>query len=158
MTDTKLLNLLNTCCDAVVGSRSADLVPSVCWGMGFHMHADGQHATVWLARAQAGQLLADVAATGQLAVSLCQPITNISIQLKGHDAQVRDALPADDPLLQRHLANMAHEIGLVGFGVPFVHAAFHRPLEALVAVDFTIDTQFIQTPGPGAGQPMATAG
>lgn len=143
---------MNTRCDVVVGSASAAGVPSMCWGMGGHVSAQGRRVTVWLSRAQSHAVVADVRATGRIAATFCEPFTSRSRQLKGADAQVRDARQADAPTLTAHLRNMEREIGRVGFCAAFTHAAFHQPLTALVAIEFTPADHFEQTPGPQAGR------
>ena len=157
MISAQHIELLNSRCDVVVGSRNADLVPSVCWGMGAHVHDDGRHITVWLARAQAGVVLDDIAATGAIAAVFSEPFTSISIQVKGHDALVRDAHEPDQNILAGHLSDMIREIGLVGFSEPFVRTAFDMPLHALAAIEFSVDSIFQQTPGPRAGDPIGSA-
>lgn len=155
--DARLLERLNGRCDCVVSSCSAAGLPSVCWGMGSQVEMDGRRATIWVAREQALQLVSDVAATGRIAVSYSEPLTNFSLQIKGRDARVRDSRPADSAVLQQHLGNMVREISAVGFTPEFVRAAFEKSLAELVAVEFVIDAQFSQTPGPGAGQAMVNA-
>jgi len=151
------IELLNSRCDVVVGSRSANLVPSVCWGMGGHVHDDGRRITVWLARAQAGVVLDDIAATGAIAAVFNEPFTSIAVQIKGSDARIRDAQDHDQRILGRHLSNMIHEVGRVGFDEPFVRTVFDLPLQALAAIEFSVDSLFQQTPGPRAGDPIGSA-
>lgn len=157
MISGKHRELLNSRCDVVVSSRSATLVPSICWGVASHVHDDGKRITVWLARERAETLLSDVATTGAIATVFSQPYSNISLQIKGRDAVVRAAVPDDQQVLHAHLHNMIREIALVGFGEPLVRAAFEVPIEQLAAIEFTAHSMFEQTPGPHAGQPVADA-
>lgn len=118
------LDWLNTRCDALVASRGADLAPSMAWGMGARVSADGRRITVWVVREQAADLLRDVAACGEAAAVFCEPFSSRAMQFKGHDATVRAARRADQARLAEHLEHMVHEIARVGFGESFVRAAF----------------------------------
>jgi hypothetical protein len=157
MIDTARLEFINNRADVVLGSRSTDLQPSVCWGMGCHARADGRRITVWLSRAQAATVIADIQANGAVAVTFVEPLTSRSLQLKGRDARVRDAQPQDAEILERHLDNMVREVALLGFSEMLARAAFGLPLHALVAVEFTPDDVFEQTPGPNAGKSLKAA-
>ncbi len=148
--------LLNTRCDVVVCSRSATLAPSLCWGVAGHVHANGEQVTVWLARDRAETVLADITATGRIAAVFSQPYSNVSLQIKGRDAVVRDARAEDSPLLVAHLDNMIREIALVGFTEPLVRSVFDVPVDKLAAIDFTAHSFFEQTPGPRAGHLIAS--
>lgn len=150
-------DLLNTRCDIVVATRSDRLVPSVCWGMGGHVEKDGQRATVWLRQDQARDLVADVRANARLAVVYCVPHTSVALQVKGEDARVRPASAQDAPHLQAHLDNLVREIELMHLSEEFTRALFEQPLQALVAIEFTVSSVFEQTPGPAAGQTLAAA-
>ena len=157
MISAKYVELLNARCDVVVCSRSATMAPSLCWGAGCQFHPDGRHVTVWLARDRAQTVLADITATGSIAAAFSQPYTNVSLQIKGRDAVVRDAREQDRPVLDAYLVNMIREIALVGFGEPLVRSIFDVPMDRLAAIDFTAYSLFEQTPGPRAGHPIATS-
>jgi hypothetical protein len=146
--------MINSRCDAVIASRSAGMVPSICWGMGCHVHEDARSVTVWVLRAQAGSVLADLVANGQVSVVFAVPYTAASIQVKGHDARVRAASAADAPLLRGFVRNMVREIALVHFPEELTRTVFEQELDALVALEFTASQVFEQTPGPGAGLPI----
>lgn len=156
----ELLQLLNSRCDVVLATRSAQHVPSVCWGMACRVEAGGGHGpgspalprtTVWLRRDQAAALLADISQNGQVAASFSVPFTSVCFQLKGRNATWREAMPTDLPILQEHLHNLIREIELVGFPEAFTRHAFEQPLDLLVAVSFSVTEVFEQTPGPHAG-------
>ena len=147
--------LLNTRCDVVVASRSPKHVPSVCWGMGGHIHDDRSTVSVWLRKDQALRLLDDIEATGAVSAVFNVPYSTVSFQLKGSDARVRPVAPADLPILEVHCRNMVRELALVDFGEIFARTFFEQPADSLVAVDFTVTSMFEQTPGPRAGKALA---
>jgi hypothetical protein len=148
------LEFLNTRADVLLASRSLQLMPSVCWGMGCHVGPNGPRVTVWLARAQSVALQADIEATGAVAAVFSEPYTNFTLQIKGANARVRKAVKQDAARLQRHLEHMICEVGRVGLDEAFVRTAFAQPLSALIAVEFIGTSLFEQTPGPHAGRAL----
>lgn len=137
-----------------VASRDAALRPSLMRAVGSDVAPDGSRITVYLARSQSGQLLQDIASTGRLAVVFSQPSTHRSVQLKASAATLRPAVEADVPVLARYLASMESEVARVGFPPPLTRAMLAYRLDDLVAVTFTPDEAFDQTPGPRAGKPL----
>ena len=142
---------------AIVASSNAAGQPSLMRAMGAAITPDGTRITVFLARAQSRQLLQDLAATGRVAVVFSEPHSHRTVQVKSARTQQRAAVPEDQPCLARYLRAMAHEIGRVGFDAELVRAMLAYRLDDLVAVSFTPDEAFDQTPGPKAGQRLAGA-
>jgi hypothetical protein len=141
----------------IVGSRDANLRASLMRAVGSEVSEDGSVITVFLARPQSRQLLQDIAATGQIAVVFSEPSTHRSVQLKSSRCEVRNATEADRPVLARYQASMEHEIAQVGFPPEVTRAMLAHRLEDLVAVSFTPQQAFEQTPGPRAGAAMGGA-
>ncbi|CAA9420717.1 MAG: hypothetical protein AVDCRST_MAG51-1992, partial [uncultured Ramlibacter sp.] len=63
---------------------------------------------------------------------------------------LHDALP----ILARYLASMEHEIQRVGYPPSVTRAMLAHRLEDVVAVTFTPEQAFEQTPGPQAGRTL----
>lgn len=141
----------------IVASRDAALRPSLMRGVGSAISACGTQVTVYLRRSQSRQLLQDIAAGGGVAVVFSEPPTHRTLQLKAATASQREAGPADLPLLRRYLASMQHELAQVGYGTAYAAAMLSAPLEDVVALQFTPEAAFDQTPGPRAGAPLARA-
>jgi hypothetical protein len=135
----------------IVGSRDAGLRPSIMRAVGSRVDAGGQEITVYLARRQSRQLVQDLAATGQIAVVFSEPSTHRSVQLKASRVEMREAGPGDEAVLAAYLRSMEHEVQLVGFGPPVTRAMLAHRLDDVVAVRFTPEQAFEQTPGPRAG-------
>ena len=149
--------LLNARCDVIVASRGAAMRPSVCWAMGGHVHEDRRTITIWLRRDQAGAVPEDVRANGRVSAVFGVPLTSVSLQVKGHDARVRDALHSDAEILRSYAQNMVRELQLISFPEALARTVFEQPLDALLAITFTVHSVFQQTPGPGAGQAIGSA-
>ena len=138
----------------IVASRDAALRPSIMRGVGSAISADGTQVTVFLRRSQSRQLMQDIEAGGGLAVVFSEPPTHRTLQLKARQATLRPASPTDQPQLARYLASMQCELAQVGYGPEFAAAMLSAPLEDVVAVQFTPESAFDQTPGPRAGIPL----
>ena len=139
---------------AIVASCSMALQPSIMRAVGSHLSADGRCVTVYLRRSQSRQLMQDIEAGGGLAVVFSEPPTHRTLQLKARQASLRPASPTDQPQLARYLASMQCELAQVGYGPEFAAAMLSAPLEDVVAVQFTPESAFDQTPGPRAGIPL----
>jgi hypothetical protein len=141
----------------IVGSRDAALRPSLMRAVGSRVEADGRDITVYLSRPQSRQLVQDLAATGHIAVVFSVPSTHRSVQLKASRVEMRNADAHDAPVLAGYLASMEHEVQQVGFAPPLTRAMLAHRLEDVVAVRFTPEQAFDQTPGPRAGTQLGSA-
>jgi hypothetical protein len=152
-----LLALIRRGLSCIVGSRDAQLRPSVMRAVGSRVSDDGREITVFLSRPQSRQLLQDIAACGQLSVVFGQPSTHRTVQLKATRATQRAATEADRPTLQAYLAAMEVEIASIGFPPEYTRAMFSHDLTEVVAVTFSPEQAFEQTPGPRAGTRLGAA-
>jgi len=141
----------------IVSASDAGLVPSVMRAVGSQVSASGDHITVFLNRSQSVQLLRNVATTDRLAVVFSEPGTHRTLQLKARGVRIREAAQSDVPTLERYLDSMKVELGRVGIGPPLVAAMLAHRLDDVVALEFTPEEAFDQTPGPRAGQPISGA-
>lgn len=149
-----LLEMIARGVSVIVGSRGADLRPSVMRAVGSRVDPASQAITVYLSRRQSRQVIQDIAATGHIAVVFSQPSSHRTVQLKATRAEMRQAVPEDAPLLAAYLASMEHEVQQVGFAPRLTRAMLAHRLEDVVAVRFTPEQAFDQTPGPRAGAPL----
>ncbi|HYF16705.1 MAG TPA: hypothetical protein VEA40_02480 [Ramlibacter sp.] len=138
----------------LVASRDAALRPSVMRAVGSDVAPDGSRITVYLSRSQSGQLLSDIEQTGHLATVFSEPATHRTVQVKASAARLRPAAEADRPILARYLASMEHEIERVGYPPALTRAMLAHRLDDVVAVSFTPELAFDQTPGPRAGSAL----
>jgi hypothetical protein len=133
----------------IVGSRDAQMRPSVMRAVGSRI--DGTEVTVFLSRSHSRQLLQDIAATGHIAAVFSQPSTHRTVQLKSTRAALRSAVPADQPDLSRCVDSLEEELQAIGYERGLATALLAHALEDVVAVSFTPEQAFDQTPGPKAG-------
>jgi hypothetical protein len=137
----------------IVASHDAALRPNLMRAVGSRIEEDGT-ITVYLARRQSRQVVQDLAATGHIAVVFSEPSTHRSLQLKATRVEMRSAGAQDTPVLERYREAMEREIQQVGFAPPLTRAMLAHRLDDLVAVRFTPEQAFDQTPGPRAGTPL----
>lgn len=134
-----------------LASRDDRFVPSIAKGVGCRVSPGRDEVTVMVFANTAEALLRDVAHCRQLAVVFSRPSTNRTLQIKGRDVTTAPAGPADVALTRRHIALFAEELRPLGWDAGYVHDLFwHDPVH-LVALRFTPEGAFQQTPGPGAG-------
>ena len=139
----------------VIASSDGALEPDVVRGCGCRVSRDRRQVTVLVEPSRAGTLLADIAANGRVAVVFSQPSTHRTIQLKGSDASIVKVTPSDRAIAVRHLAAWKEELSSIGYTPDFA-GALRGPAEHLAAIRFTPSAAYQQTPGPGAGQRLAT--
>ncbi|HEY0825318.1 MAG TPA: hypothetical protein VGD76_16135 [Ramlibacter sp.] len=140
----------------IVASRDAALRPSLMRAVGSRVEADGRDITVYLSRPQSRQVVEDLASNGHIAVVFSEPSTHRTVQFKASRVEMRGAAEADAPVLARYLQSMENEIQQVGFAPPLTRAMLAHRLQDLVAVRFTPEQAFDQTPGPRAGAPLGS--
>ncbi|MEO8656782.1 MAG: hypothetical protein ABI409_21850, partial [Ramlibacter sp.] len=88
-----------------VASRDLAMRPSLMRAVGSSVAADGRSITVYLSRRQSRQLVQDVSATGCIAAVFSEPATHRTVQVKATRAVLRNAEPADEPVLAAYLAS-----------------------------------------------------
>ncbi|MFZ5757148.1 MAG: hypothetical protein ACOY3X_09610 [Pseudomonadota bacterium] len=135
-----------------VSSRDARRVPSVMKAVGCRVSADRREVTLLLEAEGARQLLNDIAATRQVAAVFSLPSTHRTLQIKGSDARTGALQPTDSALIEQHAQAFAADIIPLGYAREFA-LALHgvAPSAQCVAVTFTVEAVYAQTPGPGAG-------
>ena len=82
------------------------------------------------------------------------PPSHRTVQVKATAAVQRAVQPADEPALQSYLSAMQHAVAKVGYGPQYTAAMLNAPRDDLVAVEFSPEAAFDQTPGPHAGEPL----
>lgn len=140
-----------------VASRDERLVPSIAKAVGCRVSDDRRQVTVLLFAEPAEVVARDIACHGQAAVVFSQPSTNRTVQLKGRDVRPVPVQPADVAVARRYMALFAGDLGHLGWDLSYVEALFWHDPAQLIAIRFTPEGAFHQTPGPGAGAAMTLA-
>jgi hypothetical protein len=133
------------------GSVNAEHLPSMARVIGCAVSADGQRLRLLFCPVRAQRLIADIAASGRVAVAFSQPSSNRTLQLKGRDARVEAASADDEALRERYARAFVADLAKLHFPEALVRALLQVLAPAPVAVVFSIAAAYSQTPGPGAG-------
>lgn len=140
-----------------VASCSSNLRPSACRGFACRVSADRQCLTIFVRRGEAAQLLQDVLGQDVIAVVFCLPATEKAIQIKGRQVKLSAATAQDLVDVNQYRDSFVDGIVKLGYNRDFGMAYMATEEGQLVAVSFTPEVVFEQTPGPRAGQPMEGA-
>jgi hypothetical protein len=104
-------------------------------------------------RRRNGALLAACAAGSALAATFAN-LAHRSLQLKTSRAQVRPPEPDDFVALAWQSARYRAWLTRLGYGDEYCAFFAGHDAEDVVAIAFAPEQAFVQTPGPGAGEPL----
>jgi hypothetical protein len=136
----------------LVGTCSAARAPACGFGIGVRVDAGGGRIRVYLPASASAALVADLRATGEIAVTVSRPRDHRTFQLKGAVVAIADGDEADRAAIDRHLSQWAEELAMVGTPRQLTARVRAWPCHA---VDVAVREIYSQTPGPGAGAPLA---
>lgn len=126
--------------------------PHLNTGWGPRIGDDGAIATVFIDRARSAPTIDDLEATKRIAMTVGDPVSYRSIQLKGSVTGVALEPGEDDRAwVRRHREAFLVSIALVGDPPTLGRNMWTDPV---VRIDFAIEAAFDQTPGPDAGRPL----
>lgn len=135
-----------------VGTRDARLVPDGIRAMGARVEPGGRELTVFLPEATSASNLANLRDNGHIAVCFSRPSDHRSIQVKGRVVALEPAGEADRERIERYRIGIAQDLGTIGLPPRITLRVAHWPC---VAARLRIESIFLQTPGPGAGNALA---
>lgn len=150
--------LIHSGVSTIVASRDAAHRPSLMRAVGSSITPDGSRIAVYLNRSASRQLLADLQATGHVAVVFSEPSTHRAVQVKASRVQLRPAMATDAELLQRYLRAMEGQLAHVGFGSHYTRTMLGHETDDVVVVTFSPEQAFDQTPGARAGARLSSPG
>jgi len=150
--DQALKEFVESAVATVVGTGSEDGRPCIAYGWGTRVSEDGERIDVFLDRLRADQTLANLEGNGKIAVTVADPISYRSAQLKGCFIETGEPTEVDRAWVQRHREMFLITTTLVGDSPT---AMRNRWLEDIVRVTFRAECAFDQTPGKHAGVVLA---
>lgn len=153
--DDRVLEFLQLRLMISVASRSPEHVPSVVRCHGFRLFQQPQRLAVFVRSRHSERVLADIRATGLVAVVFSEPSTHRTLQVKGEDAVVGTLEEGDWPMVGAHMEAAVAELCPLGYAETWVRTVFEATPAQMQAVRFTPSSAFAQTPGPRAGEPLA---
>ncbi len=139
----------------MVASRDDRLVPHLVRGLGCRLQDEPLRITVLLSAKGSEQVLDDLRRSDRIAATFSEPSTHRTIQFKGRTVEIRPGERADRELAASYAQQFCNEIVPMGYPYPVISGLVaHDPFQ-LVAVSFTPEASFDQTPGV---QPVAPEG
>ncbi len=138
-----------------VASSDGANVPSVARALGCRIDDGAARLCVFLPAEQARDVLADIRACARVAVVFSRPTTHRTIQVKGNDARVGPIDGHDVARIRAYVDAFVREIHSIGHAEDVGRALLDFDAAGVVAVTFTPEAAFRQTPGPDAGAPIA---
>ncbi|MEZ5593946.1 MAG: hypothetical protein R3F53_25890 [Gammaproteobacteria bacterium] len=136
-----------------IATRDRFSIPTITRALACRVSPDQRQVTLFLSAERAERLLENIAHNGMIAVVFSQPSTHRTLQLKGVDAH-RVVLQGDDyAIIPASTASLVTELTAIGHGLGFSRTIVAHN-DSLIAIRFTPDTIFDQTPGPDAGRQL----
>jgi hypothetical protein len=152
--DPELSEFLQSGVSIHVASRDAANVACINRGIGCRVSPDRRQVTVFMRKSQCQGLLADFAVNGAITFVGSEPSTHRTVQLKGSDARQSALHDGDGPLVDNQCAAFAAGLVDLGYDATLGPTLLGDEQGDIVAVTFTPSSAFLQTPGPGAGNPL----
>jgi hypothetical protein len=152
MIDAELAAFLQEGIAIFLGTRNQRLEPNGTRVVAVSVDADGTHVEAFVPDVAAGDLVTDLDATRQAALVFARPPDERACQLKGTFAGARRARDEERAMVEAQWRRWLDRLTTIGYP----HAMFeHWTTWPCVAVRVRVNAIFNQTPGPGAGAPLA---
>jgi len=133
-----------------VGTRDGELRPEFARGWGPEVSADGRSLRLCVAAPEGSRMRANLEGNGAVAVGFSPPTIARAVQVKGVAAAVGEPEADDLERVERHVRSFVAEAERIGAPAELSRRMFVGT--GLVAVEFSIDEVYVQTPGPTAGR------
>ncbi len=154
MIPPELVTFVQSGVSALIGTRDARLVPECQRALGARVD-DPEHLVVYVPCATGAISAENARTTGRVAATFSRVQDHYTIQLKGAVTQVREAREDERETIERYRNGLAETLAFVGLPPGITLRMAHWPC---YAIRFRVESIFVQTPGPGAGQPLVVAG
>jgi hypothetical protein len=133
-----------------VATRDDELRPEFSRAWGPRVAADGRSLRLCVTAPEGSQMRTNLEGNGAVAVGFSPPTIARAVQVKGAATRIDEPEAADLERVERHLQSFVAECERIGASAELSRRMFAR--SGLVAVEFSIDEVFDQTPGPTAGR------
>lgn len=134
-----------------VGTRDSALVPEAVRAAGAEVEPGGARLVVFVPVATAERTVANLADNGRIAICFSRIEDHRTIQIKGRASAVVAASDAQRARVDRYRAEFAQNLAFVGLPQRLGFRIASWPCHA---VTVEIETIWVQTPGPGAGEAL----
>jgi Pyridoxamine 5'-phosphate oxidase len=111
-----------------------------------------ERLVLYLGQALAGPVLANLAINPRVAIQLSQPLDYRTLQFKGTVLRKQLAAETERAFVQQFVEELAAVVDSLGMPADRVVRMTHWPA---IALELQVEQIYLQTPGPGAGAPLA---
>lgn len=133
-----------------VGACTGDGRPLISRAIAAHEEADGR-VLVLISGESACEVLDAIRGNRRISLVMVAPASYRALHLKGRDAVVDAAGDGHRRLLEQRRISFQKQLDVYGFPTDFASAWCTVPEGRLMALRFTPESAWSQTPGPGAG-------
>jgi Pyridoxamine 5'-phosphate oxidase len=147
-----VVEFMNVARSVAVGTCDEQRMPYGTRVAAVRIWPDRRHVSAFLAESLAGPTLANLRVNPRVGIQVSNPPDHRTLQLKGALYATRSAEPDDQPYIQKFIEELGYSVQ--SFGMPFERIVSMNFWPA-IAIDVRVDEIFLQTPGPGAGRPLA---
>jgi hypothetical protein len=152
MIDTELAAFLQEGIAIQLGTRNAHLEPDGVRVIAVAVEDDGTHLIAYVSDAVAGRVLRDLESNGQAAIAFSRPPDERACQVKGLFVEAHPADADERDFVEAQWSRWLDRLATIGLP----RSTFgHWPTWPCVAIRVRATQLFNQTPGPGAGAPIA---
>ena len=151
MIDTQLAAFLEDGIAIQLATRNERLEPNGTRVVAVSVEPDGTHLLAYVP-ASATHVLPDLESSGQVAIVFSRPPDERACQVKGSFAGARPGLAGERDAVVAQWDRWLNRLESIGFS----RAAWRDwPFWPCLAIRVRVNAIFNQTPGPGAGAPLA---
>jgi hypothetical protein len=140
---------------SAVAARDTSNQPSVAKGFAVRVSDDQRVVEVFVDAQRAAGVLQDLRAGSPISIVCSEPMSHRTIQLKGAGARIEPLAPGDEAFVAAKVNAVIAHIAPLGYAAEALRAYFAFTPATLARIVFTPSAAFLQTPGPGAGAPLA---
>jgi len=147
----ELVQFLESGVSMQVGTRDSCLVPEAVRAVGARAVESGREVVVYVPVATGARTADNLAENGRIAVCFSRMEDHRTIQVKGTVLEVRGAAAEERATVDRYRAAFGENLAFLGMPPRLSFRVASWPCHA---VRFRVETVWVQTPGPGAGDAL----
>jgi hypothetical protein len=152
MIDRELASFLQEGIAIQLGTRNDRLEPNGVRVVAVSVENDGMHVVAYVPEVSGPQVLPDLEANGQTALVFARPPDERACQVKGTFVAARAATGDERAMVEAQWDRWLDRLTTIGFPRPMFDRWTTWPC---IAIRVRVHAIFNQTPGPGAGAPIA---
>ena len=127
-------------------------MPACCRAIAVNSGDGFRTLTVYVPVATSREIIANVASSRRMAISVTHPLEHYSVQLKGTTTSIRLARDDEQDFVETRVLDFSDVLFEIGLPRKITRSIAHWPA---FAIDVNVEQVFEQTPGPNAGNPMS---